>query len=247
MAAITTMHGASRQSFEAARDLLQTLIDRAPRQPVAHAWLANWHVFRTYQGWSDDPQKDARLALSHARRAHDADPDSSLALAIDGLVHTHFTKRLDIAQQRYDLAVKANPNDSLAWLLKGTLHAFKADGQRAVDYTQRAILLSPLHPYRYYYDSLAATACLANHQYEDALELAQRSLRANRVHTSTLRALAIAQWNLGRHEDARATVRRLLRLEPQLTIARYLDRTPAADFDTGREWSRALAQAGVPR
>jgi adenylate cyclase len=247
MAAITLMHRMSRQDFEHARSLLEALVDRATRQSTANAWLANWHVFRTYQGWSDDPQRDAHYALSHAGRALDADPQSSLALAIDGLVHTHFSKRLDIARERYDLAVQVNPNDSLAWLLKGTLQAFMGDGRPAVENTQRALQLSPLHPHRYYYDSLAATACLANQQYADAVGFAQRSLRANSSHTSTLRALAIAQWQLNRRNDARATVRRLLALEPELTVDRYLQRTPAAEFETGREWSNALQQAGVPR
>jgi adenylate cyclase len=71
-------------------------------------------------------------------------------------------------------------------------------------------------------------------------------VRTNKMHTSTLRALAIAQWQLGRREDARATVRALLKLDPGLTIRRYLERTPAAGYDTGREWSSALRLAGVP-
>jgi adenylate cyclase len=193
-----------------------------------------------------DPTKDAREALSRAERALDADPQSSLALAINGLVHTHMSKRLDTAQERYDLAVQVNPNDPLAWLLRGTLQAFVGNGKVAVENTQRALKLSPLDPHRYYYESLAATACLADHKYEEAIRLAEHSLRTNKTHTSTLRALAIAQWQLGRREDARATVRELLKLEPKLTITRYLERTPAAAYDTGREWSRALKLAGMP-
>lgn len=246
MAAITLMHRLSLQDFEEARNLLQTLIDRATRQSVPQAWLAKWYVLRLQQGWTDDPQSDARQALACAERALDADPQSSLALAIDGLVRTHFSKQLDIAQERYALAVKANPNDSLAWLLKGTLHAFMGEGPEAVDNTDRALRLSPLDPQRYYFDSLAGTACLAAHKYEHALELAQRSLRANRAHTSTLRVMAIAQWQLGLREDARSSVRELLRLEPTLTVERYLQRTPAAAYGTGKEWSTALREAGLP-
>jgi tetratricopeptide (TPR) repeat protein len=246
VAAIALMHRLSRDDFEEARNLLQTLADRATRQPVAQAWLAKWHVLRAQQGWSADPAQDAKLALQCTRQALDADPQSSLALAIDGLVHTHFSKRLDIAQERYEQAIQANPNDSLAWLLKGTLHAFMGDGEQAVNNTQRALKLSPLDLHSYYYDSLAATACLAARQYEDALDLGRRSLLANRAHTSTLRAMAIAQWQLGHREGARKTVRELRRLEPELTVGRYLARTPAAPYSTGKEWSNALRCAGLP-
>jgi tetratricopeptide (TPR) repeat protein len=130
--------------------------------------------------------------------------------------------------------------------LKGTLHAFMGEGDQAVDNTQRALKLTPLDPHRYFYDSLAATACLAACRYEDALDLAQRSLRANRKHTSTLRAMATAQWQLGRHDQARQTVQELMKLEPALTISRYLERAPSAPFRLGKEVANALRQAGVP-
>ena len=94
--------------------------------------------------------------------------------------------------------------------------------QQAVNDTQHALKLTPLHPHRYFYDSLAATASLAAHQYDEALRLAQRSLRANRTHTSTLRAVGIAQWQLGQHDAARKTGQELLKLEPTLTVESWL-------------------------
>ena len=246
MGAIALMHRLAPNDFKEAHQLLETLIERGVRQAVPQAWLAKWHVLRVQQGWSDDPQHEAQLALRCTKQALDTDPHCSLALAIDGLVHTHLSKRLDVAQERYNLAIETNPNDSLAWLLKGTMHAFMGDGKLAVDCTQRALKLSPLDPHRYYYDSLAATAHLAAHQYDRALDLAQRSLRATRAHTSTLRAKAIAEWQLGRHEAARKTAQDLLRLEPDLTVSGWLKRSPSAPFSIGKEWMNVLRQVGVP-
>lgn len=246
MGSIAFMHRLSRRDFERAHHLLQTLVDRAPRQSVPQAWLAKWHVLRVQQGWSSDPQRDGQLALGYTKQALDTDPDSSLALAIDGFVHTNLLKRLDIAQQRYDLAIQTNPNDSLAWLLKGTLHAFMGEGRPAVESTRRALMLSPFDPHRYFYDSLAATAHLAARQYDQALTLAQRSYRANRTHTSTLRAIAIAQWELGLHDAARNTAQELMNLEPGLTVENWLGRSPSAPYYTGREWANVLKQVGVP-
>ncbi|WFU44141.1 adenylate/guanylate cyclase domain-containing protein [Bradyrhizobium sp. CB82] len=246
MSAITLMHRMSAADFSEARHLLQALIERAPRHAVPHSWMAQWYVLRIQQGWTEDSTKDRSCALDCTKRALDTDPDSSLALAVSGLVHTHMTRELDIAAERYALAVRANSNNSLAWLLKGTLHAFRDEGAHAVADTQRAIRLSPLDPHRYYYDTLAATAYLAARKYELALKYARRSLKANRRHTSTLRAMAIAQWQLGHDLDARQTVAELMSLEPGLTITGYLRRTPSAGCRTGQEWSSALRQAGVP-
>jgi len=246
LAAIALMHRLSQRDFEWARRCLETLIDRAGRQAIPRAWMANWHVLRVQQGWSPDPQQDARLALECTRRALDADPQCSLALTIDGFVNTNLLKRLDIAEERYESAILSNPSDPLAWLLKGTLHAFRGEGQRAVSCTQRALRLSPLDPHRYFYDSLAATAYLAAHQFDRALKHAQRSLRANRTHTSTLRAMAVAQWQLGLYEESRRTAQELLRLEPNLTVDRWLERSPSASYSTGKEWAEVFRQIGVP-
>jgi adenylate cyclase len=184
--------------------------------------------------------------LAYAERALDADPESSLSLAISGLVRTHMSKEHAVAEECYDRAVQINPSDSLAWILRGVLQAFKGNGIEAVSSTQRALKLSPLDPLRYYYDCLAATAFAANHQYENAIDLAQRSARANKFHASTFRTLAFAQWFAGRHDEARATVRWLLQLEPNLTVGRYLERSPAAVYETGKAWANALREAGLP-
>jgi TolB-like protein len=244
--AVGLMHRLSARSFERARHMLQALEERAPRHPIPHAWLAKWHVLRVQQGWSTDPKLEAQRALDYTRCALDIDGHCSLALTIDGFVHVNLLKRLDLAQERYELALRVNPNESLAWLLKGTLHAFKGEGSSAMEGTEQALRLSPLDPLRYFYESLAATAALSAGQYDHAIELAQRSLRANRTHTSTLRALAISQVLLGRLDDARVTVRDLLTLEPKLTVKGYLERSPSSTFETGRIWSTALRDAGVP-
>jgi adenylate cyclase len=247
MGAITLMHRLSPRDFERAYQMLTTLVERAPRQAIPHAWLAKWHVLRVWQGWAGDAQKDAALALDCTKRALDADAHCSLALAIDGFVHTNLLKQLDVALDRYELALSVNPNDSLAHLLKGTLHAFRGEGKQAIRDSQQALRLSPLDPHRYFYDSLAATAALGARRYDRAIELAKRSLRANRTHASTLRALTIAQWRAGQHDAARRTVGELMRVEPSLTVSSYLARHPAADYETGKDWAEALGSAGVPQ
>jgi class 3 adenylate cyclase/TolB-like protein len=246
MGAIALMHRLSPNGFDRARKMLEAVAERVPRHPIPHAWLAEWHVLRVQQGWAAEPGHEALLALDCTRRSLDADPNCSLALAIDGFANTNLLKRFDVAEERYDLALRVNPNEALAWLLKGTLHAFRGEGLEAMEYTEQARRLSPLDPLRYFYDSLAATAALSAGRYERAIELAGSSLRLNRTHTSTWRALAIAQVQLDRLDDARKTVKQLLALEPGLTVKAYQERSPSSSFATGKVWSDALRRAGVP-
>jgi adenylate cyclase len=246
LGAVAMMHRTDYHDFDKARQMLEHLIQRSRKHPVPHAWLAQWHVLRVQQGWATDVEAETKLAMDSTRRALDSEPDCSLALTIDGLVRTNLLKDMEGAANSYERALSVNPNESLAWLLKGTLHAFQGDGLLAMDHTNKALSLSPLDPQKYFYDSLAATAALSAGNYERALELAKKSLKANRTHTSTLRAMAIAQVQLGQITDAKNTATALLKLQPDLTVRGYLSRNPSSQYITGRLWSKALKTAGIP-
>jgi class 3 adenylate cyclase/tetratricopeptide (TPR) repeat protein len=247
LSSITLMHRISPLASQRAQQMLQALIERTPRLASPYAWLAKWHVLRVTQGWSDDVQADGKLALDNTKRALDRDATLSLAMTVEGQVNTYILKRLDVAEERYEAALRENPNDSLAWLLKGTLHAFRDEGEQAVRHTRQALKLSPLDPLKYYFDSLAATAALSAGDCLRAVALAERSLRLNRTHGSTLRVLIAALWRLGRAEEARARAQELLRLDPEFRVSTFLERSPSAAFDGGRRVAQALELAGVPR
>lgn len=246
VAAVALMHRNSEKAFYVSRKMLDALIERTGHISAPHAWLGKWYVLRAQQGWTQDPMKDGLRALECTKRALDNNPVSALAYTINGIVQTNLLKNLDEGERLYRTALQQNPNESMAWLLKGTLHAFKGEGSLAVSNTQKALNLTPLDPLRYFYLSLSATAALANNDFDTAKTMATQSLRLNRTHTSTLRVLAIAQWNLGRKDNARETVRELLQLEPELTISDWLRRSPSAPYSIGSEWAKAMRGAGVP-
>ncbi len=246
MGAVALMHRGGAQDFERSRAMLESVIERARMVATPYAWLAKWHVLGFNRGWSLDQKRAGQLARDCTKRALDLDPNCGLALVVDGFIHTNLLRELDVAAQRYDRAIDINPSDSLAWLLKGMLFAFQGDGRLAVEHTERALRLSPLDPLRYFYESLAASAAAAAGEYDRAIELAQRSLRANRMHTSTLRALAIAQSFSGRLDEARRTIDEILAIEPTLTVRKYVERSPATPAGLGSKWGEALRLAGLP-
>lgn len=243
---ITLMHRISPLASQRAYQMLQALIERKPRLAAPYAWLGKWHVLRVTQGWSDDTAKDGRLALDNTKRALDRDATSSLALTVEGQVNTYVLKQLDVAERRYEEALQSNPNDALAWLLKGTLHAFRDEGKEAVKHTRQAQTLSPLDPLKYYFESLAATAAASAGQYQRACHLAQQSLKLNKTHGSTLRVLIVALWSLGREDEARLVANDLLKLYPTFRVSTFTDRSPSAAFEGGRRVAKALELAGIP-
>lgn len=245
LSAVSLMHRLSRADFERAKAMLDHLAERMPRHPLPHAWLAQWHVLKVQQGWAMDRQLQARLALDSTRRALDIRPDCAAAMTAEGFVHVNLLRDPDAGMQSYEQALQINPNDSMAWLLKGTLHAFRDEGAAAVADTGRALNLSPLDPLKYFYDSLAATAALAAQDYKLAHTLALRSLRANRTHTSTLRALIVAQAMLGDTVAARETVAQLHQLEPDFSVSSFLAKSASNMSELGQRCAQTFRLVGV--
>jgi len=247
-AAISLMHRSNAAQFMRARDMIEHLRERHRNLPQPHAWLAKWHVLRVVQGWSDDPLRDGERAIDAGHRALDGDARSSLALTMQGLAQSYLLHDFELARRSYDSALQINPNESMAMLLLGTMHAFLGDGVPAWELTQHALRLSPFDPLRYFYLSLSASAAISAQRYDDAIDLAKRSLKANRTHLSTYRALAIAQSLSGDIDAAGKTLEELLTLEPGFTVTRFLERYPGRDRvpEYARFLADALERAGLP-
>jgi tetratricopeptide (TPR) repeat protein len=244
--AISLMHRSSYGSYERAESLLSALIDRHGRHPLPYAWSAKQHLLRSWRGWSSDAQNDSRRARDFAERALQASSQSALALAIRGMVFSHVEQDFASAARCYDAAIAASPNESLAWLFKSTMHSFCGEGPQAMEAANRALVLSPLDPLSYYYQSLAASAALTNGDLTGAITLARNSVQLNRMHLSNYRVLAIAYGLLGDTERARPIVSTLLEFDPRFTVAKFLERSPGARTDVGEQFAAALRFVGVP-
>lgn len=247
IAAAELMHRPTLNNFAKANKLIDRAIERMPSFAEVHAWKGKWHILKVFNNWSEKPEKDTQLAIDCTARALDLNPDNAFCLTIDGFAHNNLLKRLDIASERYDLALANNPNESLSWLLKGTLHAFRDEADDALTATDQAMKLSPIDPFSYFYDSLNASAHLAGGHYEKALMLADRSLEKNDRHLSTIRARLTALHYLGRDEDARVCAKELMRKQPDCTVQNYLDGHPSGDFKLGKSVAEAMKASGIPQ
>jgi adenylate cyclase len=244
---VELMHRLAPEDFMQARTAFETAISRDPVSPRAHAWLAKWHVMRVANGASEDPAKDSTAASACAERALACDAEDALALAVDALVAAWSRHDLGAAEERLEQALAANPNEPLAWLHRAITHAWRGQGLDAIRCADRALSLSPLDPMSYFFNSLASTANLVGEQYDRAISLAEQSLRENRLHTPTLRTLAVAQVLSGRLPEARETMYRVRELEPGLTVAAFRARYPGRDSPQFARFAEALEEAGLPK
>ena len=245
LAGVGLLHRQQFSEFDRARQLFEALSERHPRHSAPYAWQAAWRVFRVTQGWFDDLSKEVSIASDLARRAVDVDPDDSLSHTVSGLVSTNLKRDFVAAAASFDVALSQNRNEPLAWLHRGALKAFLGDGQDAFGDTVQARQLSPLDPWTYYFETLSSSAAFAAGDYREAVRLAASSMRANRMHVSTLRVLAMAHAELGLVDDAREYLKRVLAIEPTLTVSKYLSRSPSSGRRMAEICAGALRKAGL--
>lgn len=242
---IGLMHRSSLADFQRSREILSVLIERHGRVATLRAWLAKWHVLNIVRGLSTDPQREVKIALSQTQRALDLDPENALTLSVEGHIYTQLLGEFGLAEQRLDAAVKANPNESLAWLFKSVLSTMWGSAPESVSEALYAEALSPLDPIKYYYDLITASALLANHEHQGAIDYARRSIRANAHHAPAYRVLLTAQVELGHAEEGQKTLARLLQEQPGLTIQRYMAMGSGQSV-TRQRCIAALRALGVP-
>ena len=240
---IALTHRASRRDFHRAREALDALVERHPRAAQARSWLAKWYILRVVRGMSDAPDKDARHAMEQTNRALDAEPECTLALAIQGHALCQLSRDVEGAVRRIDEALRLNPNESLGWLYKSVWSSMWGSAEASVHEAETASRLSPIDPMKYYYDSILASGLSINGAYARAIELARRSLKANRYHQPTMRVLLYSQAQLGQDNDARQTLALLLRENPTLTVSGYLNTGSASPSPATSRHRSAPARA----
>jgi tetratricopeptide (TPR) repeat protein len=169
-----------------------------------------------------------------------------MGLAVRGHVVSYLYKDFDLASRYLETALSINANAALAWLWSAAMRAWMGNVSRSIEEVNRAISLSPYDPLMYAYNSIASVAYLTDGQYERAIEYARRSLRENRTYAASYRLLVIALALSGREDEARASVRRLLELEPDLTVHGFRQRYPGSNGPHADLFCDALAKAGVP-
>jgi len=109
------------------------------------------------------------------------------------------------------------------WLGKreAGFHAFSEEPDLAIEALDRARRLSPFDPLGFLNSAGLAIAHLAARQFEQAAKWASRALSDQPRLTNALRVKIVANAHLGRLDEARTDVNRMLVLDPGLTITRY--------------------------
>ena len=235
-----------REPFMRAGAYLAKAIALEPDYAAAHAWYAYWHIFLVGQDWAADPNGMMTEAGRLAERAIVLDPYDARALAIAGHVRAFLHRRLREAAALHERALSLNPNLAMAWALSAVAHAYAGDPDEAERRNNRYKKLSPLDPHAFFFDAFFILIYLMKRDYETAIEMGRSVSELNPSFSASYKPYLAALGHLHRDQEAAVVLRRLLALEPDFTIERFVASTPLERESDRAHYVEGLRLGGVP-
>jgi adenylate cyclase len=141
-------------------------------------------------------------------------------------------------------AIMLNPNNADAYVTLGWALILSDRPSEAIRVIKKAIRLNPIPPVWYLFN--LGWAYRVSKQYEKAIETYKKGLRRKSDHWQAYLGLAFSYHFLGREKDARAAVKEVLNLNPDISIELLKKQNPyknQAELERVVEASRKL---GVP-
>jgi DNA-binding SARP family transcriptional activator/TolB-like protein len=244
--ALPPMTRLEREPFMEAGTHLARAIELEPEYAAAHAWYAFWHVFLVGQGWAADRPAAVVKAGELAERAIMFDPRDARALTIAGHVRAYLHRRPREALALHERALALNPNLAMAWALSAATHAYLGDTEEAARRKLRCRALSPLDPYTFMFDGFAALIHLLKHEHEAAMVAGRAVTQMAPLGCAGFKPYLSALGHLGRTQEAAIVRPRLLAMEPEFTVERYLATTPLEREADRQHVAAGFRLAGVP-
>jgi DNA-binding SARP family transcriptional activator/TolB-like protein len=235
-----------RDSFRQAGEYLAQAIALEPDYAAAHAWYAYWHIFLVGQDWALDPNETMVRGGEFAERAVVLDPFDARALTIAGHVRAYLHHSLREAAGLHERALELNPNLAMAWAFSAMTHAYLGDADEAERRNNRYKALSPLDPNAFLFDVVFVIVPLLRHDHEAAAIAGRAVTQLNPSFSGGYNPYLAALGHLGRKDEAATVLRRLLTIEPDFTIERYMSRTPLERTSDREHYAEGLRLAGAP-
>jgi adenylate cyclase len=209
----------SRENLFEAERLLQTAIKLDAGYALALGRLAACHWVMVSQNWADraDVAVDDMVQLVRAALAQDANDPEILRLA--GWIIALPGGDLSGGIRLINRAIELNPNSAHTLQTVALLNAFAGDTELAIAQLDRSARLDPVNLTIDFYLTHAISR-LVRGQFEAVVEWTSKLLEHFPNVTPALRYRAASLGLLGRVEEGRQVVQRLLALVPDFTVSR---------------------------
>jgi tetratricopeptide (TPR) repeat protein len=214
-----------------------------PNYGQALGVLAASQTFSAHMGWADmaTTVPIAKRAALAAIRADSEDPWAHHALGCVYLYIRHFEDSL----AEFELALRLNPNFSLAQGYYGLALAYCGCAEEASQAARRALRLSPRDPFSAVYTGIAAYAQFVGRNYDEAIRLAREAIRQRGDFVGAHRVLTAAAGMAGETRLATAALHELHRAQPNISLAWIANQMPIKEDADREHYLEAFRRAGL--
>jgi tetratricopeptide (TPR) repeat protein len=233
----------TRQDNVVAQALLEKAASIDPNYGQALGVLAASYTFSAHMGWEDFATvvPIAESAALAASRADGEDPWAHFALGCAYL----FQRRFDDTLAAFELALRLNPNFSLAQGYYGLALAYSGRWEEASVAAGRALRASPRDPYAALYCGIAAYAQFVGGNYNEAMRLARDGIRQRSDFVGAHRVLTAAASLAGEDDLARAALQELRRVQPNISLLWIEQQMPIKLEADLKHYVAAFQRAGL--
>ena len=222
--------------------LLEQALAREPDYAAAHGYAAWCHEILFLRSGFREEDRTAAIRHAHDARVHGRDDATALALAgfvIGLLEHDHAT-----ASDAFEAALSLSPSSAFSYHLGSVIAGWAGNAERAIEWGERALRLSPFDPLSYLaYDSIAI-GHFQRGRYVDAVNAARKAIQFNPGFSINFVFLAAPLAKLARLDEARPAVARVLELQPSFSISKQFKSVGCAPELTAK-YTDALIEAGL--
>ncbi|HET9413340.1 MAG TPA: adenylate/guanylate cyclase domain-containing protein [Pseudolabrys sp.] len=241
--AIPHVYPAMPEGAAKALPLLESALEKEPNYALAHGFAAWAHEILLARGGGREENRLAGIRHAHAAIAHGR--DDAIALSLGGFVMGMVAHDREAARQAFEAALALSPSCALTYILGSVVITYAGDGNRGVEWGERALRLSPFDPMSYAPWFSITLGRFQRGEYETAAEAAHKVFQANPYWSMAHFLLAATHAKLGRLDAAKTAAKRVLELQPGFTIS-----GTCAVFDIhpsiAAPLSEALSVAGLP-
>jgi adenylate cyclase len=236
------------ENLTEAQRLFNSAIKLDPDFAQAHAAMAFSYLVGAQNNAIASPTHSLERALRFAKTAVALDDKDAMAHASMGRIYS-FKGDFEAAVEESNIAIELSPSLALAHYGLGVALWFRDESPDAIPALDTAIRLSPRDPYIMATFHMRAFVRMCLGEYDQAVEDAQRATRLSTAAVWPFATLAAIQALMGRAEDAKQSIERLLEIRPNFspesTIAAYFPTCFEAMRPKYTTWFQGLRKAGL--
>jgi adenylate cyclase len=236
----------SEESFAEAVVLARQALALDPSYAPAAALIGFCRGQQRAHRWGALSADDVIEACRMARQALQAERDDAETIWQAAWALFRLAGEAAMAAAALDRALALNPNAAHAWFARGHIHASRNQPEAAIEAIERARRLSPFDPYTFQFAFVIAAAHLYARRFEQAMEWADRALHDQPRMVVAMLVKVAGNAHLGRLDEARAELSRLLAIDPTPTIAGFREYAYFLAPEVLELYVTGLRLAGLP-